>query len=463
MEHLKFRKKTIFCGLFAVVLFWSFLESKSLNSNFEGISVAKNGLSTCFYRVGQTYSAKLIGQSLSNYLSTTFKASTQDCLAEVSHKIEELNNIENSGVLQKLNTLSSETFWFHQFLEKGNNSITNAEFEKTIGMKFERVEKIYDEAIEATTNLSLSLKASIINLIRIQWFVFIGILLGIGLILRDDKLKINFKRKIESSSKVLLEDGKNVIKTKVEDVLESVYLENGLFHTLDLFRSLSRSDAPKNYTDLIADSYEDIVKGNVVNALPIESVLKRKNTIPIEKVKKVTEVNLNLDKVISKVIDGISGKLFTNGIRLDLKVEEKINVIGKEEELEIILHHIFIHSINSLIKNSNTKFIELSMRKLGSVLLLDIKDNAELFSQNLIRNHENEEEIDKLGIDFQIAMELVRSFHSEIILENIEEDSILKRRIRLKLKVSKEVSESTLIDIKVGTKKKILEEIHGNA
>src|SRR3990167_8699403 len=73
----------------------------------------KSGVSTCFTRINQTLTAMLIGDFSAEYVQTSFTTDTQDCLSESLSFFE--NNLKGQINVQKdLNSLSTDTYWFHE-------------------------------------------------------------------------------------------------------------------------------------------------------------------------------------------------------------------------------------------------------------------------------------------------------------------------------------------------------------
>ncbi len=75
------------------------------------------GLSVCMQRVSQSYTAKLIGEVQSNYLSGGFMATTEECFGESISLLEMASAPVGEKALEKLNLLSNHIYQFHRQLE----------------------------------------------------------------------------------------------------------------------------------------------------------------------------------------------------------------------------------------------------------------------------------------------------------------------------------------------------------
>ena len=105
---------------------------------------------------------------------------------------------------------------------------------------------------------------------------------------------------------------------------------------------------------------------------------------------------------MSKVIDIHSSKIFTQGIKLDLNVEDDIFVQVDQESLEQMFYYLILNAVNSS-ENAEEKDND-SYKKLGGTVLVEISYLGEGFSKELI--------LDQLGLEkleeekFEKALEL---------------------------------------------------------
>ena len=75
----KFAAANIFLVSLVVLSGFSFKYSAQ---NMQGLTVVGDGLQTCFNRVQQSFTARLLGQGGSNYLDTDFLVNTENCFGE---------------------------------------------------------------------------------------------------------------------------------------------------------------------------------------------------------------------------------------------------------------------------------------------------------------------------------------------------------------------------------------------
>ena len=98
----------IFAGLSLVMILGSFWHYQSNQSQLERLSVLNQGLSTCFNRVSQTFTAMMISDLQSPYVKTDFTKLSDECLAEAATGSKILKSSMGKAY-ENLNQLISES------------------------------------------------------------------------------------------------------------------------------------------------------------------------------------------------------------------------------------------------------------------------------------------------------------------------------------------------------------------
>ena len=96
------------------------------NGKMTKLSTLEEGVSTCFTRLNQSYTAKMLGDGASVHLNASFRESTQECFSDVISYGEKTVRLPGKTVLGKLNAMSTQTYWFQQKLS-GNKSFSDGE------------------------------------------------------------------------------------------------------------------------------------------------------------------------------------------------------------------------------------------------------------------------------------------------------------------------------------------------
>ncbi len=120
----------------------------STKDNYQSLS---EGVYTCFARVNQTYTAKLLGQGSSPYLGEDFSKLTQECFAESIQLSKSLKIFDSLKLNQTLNSLASETHWLYQNL-RGTSStamkLGQGDSSISLNNRYTELEKMKDKALD---------------------------------------------------------------------------------------------------------------------------------------------------------------------------------------------------------------------------------------------------------------------------------------------------------------------------
>jgi hypothetical protein len=110
------------------------------------------GIYTCFTRVGQSYTAKLLGHQNSPYLQDDFTKTSQECFAEGIELAQRTSLFTSIKIRQSLNNLASETHWLHQSFKKSEGvavKLKGAEDNSiSLNSRFAALEKMRDKTID---------------------------------------------------------------------------------------------------------------------------------------------------------------------------------------------------------------------------------------------------------------------------------------------------------------------------
>jgi len=153
-----------------------------------------------------------------------------------------------------------------------------------------------------------------------------------------------------------------------------------------------------------------------------------------------------LDTVLSKVIDIHSGKIFTQGIKLDLNVEDDIFVQIDQESLEQMFYYLILNAINAS-EVVQEKKITINLKKLGGTVLVETSYLGRSFPKELILDQLGLEKLgeDKfekaLGIELTIVNSLAKENESKLTFENIKKPGlgVIGSKLRLTLTREKKV------------------------
>ena len=152
---------------------------------------------------------------------------------------------------------------------------------------------------------------------------------------------------------------------------------------------------------------------------------------------------------MSKVIDIHSSKIFTQGIKLDLNVEDDIFVQVDQESLEQMFYYLILNAVNSS-ENAEEKKITIHIKKLGGTVLVEISYLGEGFSKELILDQLGLEKLEEekfekaLGIELTIVNSLAKENESKLTFENIKKTGVGVVGSKLRLTLVREKKSSII-------------------
>ncbi len=430
-----------------------------------------SGMQTCFSRVNQTYTASMLADSSSNYLTQNFQNFTEECFAEGILNVEETFKGELSQVAKKLSTLASNVHWFHEdLLSPGSvNAISNNGESRNVGARFELIESTKDEILEGSEKFKTEITNSLNNE-KIIFYVsatLLVILLFSEFISNTRKRILNNIREKEAHDELLDNDG--AASVKAGEIIKSVLEQNSLFNCSKLFanyHALYLFD--KNIKNKNKFSLEGLVtpigiKSPSVSEEILDKIWEDDSIgLTTDRPKEQVLEELSLESISSNVIDLLAEKLFSQGVQLDLKIPDNLIIKGRSEELEQSLYHLLSYAIGSTHEASDEKNISVAAYRLGEIVALDLVHSGEGFGEAALKSRVGASHSEKtLDVDLQICQTLLSEIGAKLQLDNKlnQNGDVVGGRIKIIFKAGKS-SSSQLVDLKVGSKKEILELIH---
>lgn len=429
-------------------------------TNFE------SGMQTCFSRVNQTYTAKMLSDATSNYLTQNFQNLTEECFAEGILNVEESFKAELSQVAKKLSTLASNVHWFHEdILSPGSaNMIAGDGESRDVGTRFERIETRKDEILESVEAYKNEISES---LNQEKTFFYVSATLLVLLMLSE--YMSNARRRLsnlarEKEAQAELSDNGGAGSVKVGEIIRTALEQNELFNCSKLFLNFhAQQTLDKNLKNKNKFSLEGLVTpiGAQTAAAVNEKIEKIWNDDSIgvsadhATGKKLSD--LNLESMSAAVVDLLAEKLFSQGIQLDVKIPENLMIKAAQEELEQTLYHLINYAINSTHSETGEKSISIFAHRLGDIVAFDLIHSGLGFDEEILKHRVGLADTTKsLDIDLQICQTLLAEIDAKIQLDNKinQNGEITGGRVKIIFRTGENTSR--LVDVKKGSKKEIL-------
>lgn len=439
-------------------------------TNFE------SGIQTCFTRVNQTYTANLLGDTTSAYLTQNFQNLTEECLAEGILTVENSFQKELSGTAKLLSNLASNVHWFHEDIlaPNGAKNLAANTGARDVGARFDKIETTKDEILESTNTY----KTQITNSQNVQKnFFFISATLLVILMIAEymglTRRRLSNNARENEAHAELLNDGGGA-SVKVGEIIRVALEQNNLINCSKLFSNFHAyaiSEKGRNKMSL----------ETLVTPMGVDS---KKAAFTIDKIWEDDSIgvsadnsvavklhNINLENMSSNVVDLLAEKLFSQGVQIDMNIPETLEVRARQEELEQTLFHLFSYAINSTQSSNNgDKNISVYAHKLGDVVAFDLIHSGGGFEEAILKQRVGLGDTGTaLDLDLQICQSLLNEVQAKIQLDNKldQNGDVIGGRVKIIFKAAVATTETNinqgrLVDLKVGSKKEILAAMNAN-
>lgn len=471
------RKKTLATMGLAAMLVGTTFYVQDLSQTIKKLSVVQNGIGTCFSRVNQTYTAKLLGDSESLYLDEGFKAVTEECFGETMAKMEESFEKILASPLKKLNTLASDVHWFQEKIQSESSSQlggTNSNvLISNIGSRFEKLEISQDEILASVDDFKEEVNETLSSLKVV--FYLVSTLLPFVMIweyLERRAISLLNKRvEIEAVEEL---ESERISNSKVEEIIKAALEQNELIYCSKLFTNYQVGQDSKVDFAAVVPGQVQTVSMNGKLEDQIEQIWEQSEkdvSLVVTEEEQVQDLEtFHLDTHLTKVIDMMANKLLGEGLIVDINVDPLLYIFAKEEELGQVFYHVLMNSIKSCHDSENSKKVTISSKTLGNTVLLSFENSGSGFSEEFVRAQvglDQKEKQDYLGIGLKICDEFMAEQGGSISFANQKDDNeVVGGKILLVFKkaliedaASTEEVAVQISHIQKGTKKEMMAEM----
>jgi len=435
---------------------WAFVLSCALSVTtyfiFDGsqeirrYAILADGMNTCFNRLHQTHTSSVMNAKDSVYMQSDFLNLSQECFEEAQTNGEENFVDKLPQFVKKISSLSADVHWYQgKISSKSTDKVA-------LELRFDRLESLKNEILEEGDSYREKV-SSTLTWLKFLFFAFATL---VPFIIAYDYFK-NRKlaaqnEQVEESAQKILSTGAMADTARVEEVIKTALEQNHLSACSELFSvyqaDLIEAEATNRSNPFVGPAYEE------------------KTVLEVMELKEKLNVT-TFDYILAKVIDNLSGKIFTQGVVLDLDVDEEVVVEGEEEKLEQILFQAVSHSLECCTQVVGSKRMSISMKKLGGTVLVEVKDSGTGFSPELISDLKwKRADFSKTPMNLQIASGLVQTIKGEISIDNIcnDDGNIVggSTKIQLRLAPKKVAATSAvkkLVELKKGKKRELIKNL----
>ncbi|MBC7713556.1 MAG: hypothetical protein H7177_09460 [Rhizobacter sp.] len=471
--------KRSIAGLFILAgLIFTTYQIQENSGQIKRLTNFESGIQTCFTRVNQTYTANILGDSSSAYLTQNFQNLTEECLAEGILGVEGAFAKELGGAAKQLSNLASNVHWFHEDILTPNAAKTKNAEGRDVGSRFEKIESTKDEILESTAVY----KNEISNSLNQEKNIFYAAATLLVMLMLSEYMSMTRKRLSnnarEKEAQAELLDNGGATSVKVGEIVRVALEQNGLVNCSKLFSnfhayaSIEKGKNKMSLETLITPMGQNAAQARKLNTTTLDQIWEDDTkAIAADSSATAKLENVNLEQTSSAVIDLLAEKLFSQGVQLDINIADNLMIRARQEEIEQALYHLFAYSINSTQSDNGEKNISIFAHKLGDVVAFDLIHSGAGFEESILKQRVGlGGAVGTLDVDLQVCQSLLSEMDAKIQLDNkIDQNgnSVGGRvKIIFKAGIQAESAASTgrLVDLKVGSKKEILASmnVHSN-
>lgn len=227
------------CGLSLIMTLGAFWHQQVNQTQLDRMNILSQGVSTCFNRISQTFTAMMIKDIQSPYLNRGFMGLSDECLNETIKGINPFRQNVGKGY-ETLNQLISEVHWFHEKVLKIHGPmLSQPNFQTSLSPLVDRYTQMENfkvtlmDEIDATNTQLKEIKITDEYLMGAGLIVFI---LAISLLSLQEFNRIQVQRELEKDALNYLNAGKANVGAIVDQLVDRALMTQGMPVTAQIFR-----------------------------------------------------------------------------------------------------------------------------------------------------------------------------------------------------------------------------------
>lgn len=439
---------------------------QDLSSRIRKITVLGEGVQTCYQRIHQSYTARVLGDTSAPYLEKSFLSSTQDCLADTTAYFEQHLGSFLTGGVTLLNDVNELTHAFHEKLSGLEGNPENVVV-SVLGRRFERVETKKDEFLEKLEAVSSKAMASYSSL-KWSFFLLIGLVsfFFMGELWNNWSLATS-NEELEGEANRLLHDP-TADSEKVGTLLTEALENNGLPQCALLVNGTARQAAAAAKSKKTEEvTTEDLIGRPVpvygkskeeveaqIDAIWDESITANPGLPTGAPIPAVPSVSLN--ESLGNTLELLSSRFVTSAVTLDTNVPNGMRANGTEEEIQQIIYLLLNQSLSSCELGDRESHISINGKSLGSTTFLTIFDSGAGFSKEFMEfNKGLTKDCPNDCKDLLVVKEFAKDLKADLSFENLmgSTGDVVGAKIQIALRSPAKEEGKRLVSLKKGKKK----------
>jgi hypothetical protein len=443
-----------------LTLLGSTIFSQKISNKISALSQIKSGLGICSQRVGQGYTAKLIGEMGSSYLSDNFFQTTEECVAEGIEQLEENFTGVLVSLISQVNEMANQVHWFHDTLGADSKGTPLSVVMSNLSDRFEKLEMLNEEIITAIEESSSSYQSTLssINLAIYMLAICIPLVFLYGQL--EVRMLALRRLQTEQDAGTLISEKGTDFRARSKGVIKDALEQNGLHKCYQLFCEY------ENSLLYVSQTAQESMK--VTNTIT-DSQSKKIDEIwnkPEPVVKRAPEPELNtIGQTLGSVIGLFSTKIHNDAIRLTFN--DSKNLISKidREAIEQVFYQCVSYGVRTISSSEEVvKKFSFDVYDDKSMGIMEMNISGSHFPTDVIKAQSGLGDIeDVIDLELQIALELIESEGGRIEFLNLgKDDEISMSQIKVQLPLITTADTKVVQTVTKGTKKEILEQMRNS-
>ncbi len=434
----------IFAGLSLAMILGSFWHYQSNQSQLGKLGMVNQGLTTCFNRVSQTFTAVMISDLQSPYVKSDFMGLSNECFAETSKGAVTLKSALGKAY-QNLNQLISETHWFHEKIGRVNNAKDIAANIAPISDRYSRMEsykQTLSDEIDNTSHLIRKVQGNNEVLMGLGLMMFV---IALSLLSLQEYYRLEGKKATEREALNYLTAGQGNVGAIVDRLVENALMGQGMPVTAQLFRDyhgeLLERQATRISTDVPVTEEAPEAETFTSPTMEIPVIDTREKTSLKEALVTLQNLHTKDNLHISELRD--------------------VQLLANGEGVE----HMMNAAVNALLSHrTDDRKIMVGTQIHSDRVVLNFFCSGNVFSAPELEYAANPEVIaENLDMNLQILKEMVQSANAQWFIENKVDrhGKITGMNIRLVMdRALKENRSKNLVSVMKGKKRDLAKTIN---
>lgn len=262
----------VMAGLSLAMILGSFWHYQTNQKQLNRLGTMNQGLTTCFSRISQTFTAMMISDIQSPYVKSEFMALSEECLTETGKGSVALKSSMGKAY-ENLNQLNSETHWFHEKIGRVKNEKDIASILAPISDRYGRMEnykQTLSDEIDSTSHLIRNVQANNEVLMGLGLIMFV---IALSILSLQEYQRFEGKKAIEREALNYVTRGQGNVGSIVDRLVENALLNQGMPVTAQVFRDYHGELLERQATRISHDEIkEEVIVEEVSFSAPITTI-----------------------------------------------------------------------------------------------------------------------------------------------------------------------------------------------